>query len=293
MKKIKSYKQFIKQAEEVFITNTHGKHAQKPDDKQYITNTHGKHAQPKDELHNPYYVKESINNSWEEFSKEDDNEHHLGKNTGKSGSDHYSQIKRLEDSHPIEHTSGLQAIKKYTSDSTYLNNHLLEHHKAGTDPTEGPRAEGYKQHMHDLDNHAFTPAKHKVHSYSGVNFDIRTVDPVGKSKAGNNVYHQPAYMSSSISKNVARSFAGIDKHRNDNFSRNIIHWVHDKGHPISAIGSKSNFDNEHEVLVPRTNSTKEKYHIEHLGTTVHKPENSDSLIKVHHVRRIPESEIVK
>jgi hypothetical protein len=58
-----------------------------------------------------------------------------------------------------------------------------------------------------------------------------------------------------------------------------------------VIGKHSSYRDEHEVLIPRTDSTKHKFHIEYLGTDTY--DDAGGKVYVHKVKRVPASEITK
>jgi hypothetical protein len=112
-------------------------------------------------------------------------------------------------------------------------------------------------------------------------------------------------MSSSTDKSIAHFFAkkhekkrapgffgALKEPIKDHSPKHIFHWHHEKDQPIGVVGKHSFYPAEKEVLIPRTESTPEKYHIEHLGTDKYTSHNGVEY-NVHHVRRIPESEIIK
>ena len=71
-----------------------------------------------------------------------------------------------------------------------------------------------------------------------------------------------------------------------------MHWHHNEHDPVGVVGKHSDYPAEKEVLIPRTESTKDKHHIEHLGTDKYNDQFGNT-VHVHHVKRIPESEITK
>ena len=261
---MKTFKQFIHESE-------------KPKEYEIISNSHGAHAKI-----TPVKLKENTEHPSVE-------EHFLPK--FKSLADRFAhnnnmdkQIEGLHKTHP--HTDkGEFHLNEFTKGSAGLTKDLLRHH------TEGEPLV-HENLVRDLDTHGFVPAKHKFATYSGVGFDIKNAKPVGKSKEGNLVYHQPTYLSSSIDKHIAKSFAGESALRSKSKNEHILHWHHHEHDPVGIIGIHSEFPNEHEVLIPRTNSTKDRHHIEHIGTDKYNTQFGNT-VHVHHVRRIPESEITK
>jgi hypothetical protein len=288
---MKTFKQFIFESEKPkeyeIISNSHGTHASidkhtkkpyhdKPKEYEIISNSHGSHASK------PTKLKENTEHpSFEE--------HFLPKI--KSADDRIKFNKGIDDHmdnlharHP--HTSkGKFHLNEFTAGSSGITRDLVRHH------TEGVPLE-HEHFVHNLDRHGFVPAKHKFDTYSGVGFNIKNAEPVGKSKQGNPVYHQPTYLSSSIDKHVARSFALTPTARNNSKDAHILHWHHNEHDPVGVVGNDSDYPAEKEVLIPRTESTKDKHHIEHLGTDKYNDQFGNT-VHVHHVKRIPESEITK
>ena len=72
----------------------------------------------------------------------------------------------------------------------------------------------------------------------------------------------------------------------------ILHWHHNEHDPVGVVGNDSDYPAEREVLIPRTGSTKDRHHIEHLSTDKYN-DHFGNTVHVHHVKRIPESEITK
>jgi hypothetical protein len=281
---MKTFKQFIFESEKPkeyeIISNSHGahalidKHTKKPK-KEYeiISNSHGSHASK------PTKLKENTEHpSFEEHFLPKINSADHRTEFNKSMDDH---MDNLHASHP--HTSeGKLHLNEFTAGSSGITHDLIQHHTKGA-PLR------HERFIHDLDRHGFVPAKHKFDTYSGVGFNIKNAEPAGKSKQGNPVYHQPTYLSSSIDKNVAKSFAYAPA---VNKEAHILHWHHNEHDPVGVVGNDSDFPAEKEVLIPRTESTKDKHHIEHLGTDKYNDQFGNT-VHVHHVKRIPESEIVK
>jgi hypothetical protein len=289
---MKTFKQFIFESEKPkkeyeIISNSHGAHASidvfaknpyhdKPKEYEIISNSHGSHASK------PTKLKENTEHpSFEE--------HFLPKI--KSADDRIEFNKGMDDhmdnlhaSHP--HTSkGKFHLNEFTAGSSGITRDLIRHH------TEGVPLE-HEHFVHNLDRHGFVPAKHKFDTYSGVGFNIKNAEPAGKSKEGNPVYHQPTYLSSSIDKHVANSFALTPASRNNSKEAHILHWHHNEHDPVGVVGKHSDYPAEKEVLIPRTESTKDKHHIEHLGTDKYNDQFGYT-VHVHHVKRIPESQITK
>ena len=290
---MKTFKQFIFESEKPkeyeIISNSHGAHAscdrfkkttsnKKPKEYEIISNSHGTHAnlptKLKENTEHP-----SIKTHFLPNIESDEDRHH-----------HNSTMnKRLMDLHEThQHTSkGKFHLNEFTRGSSKITRDLIRHH------TEGAPLEHEHEHfVHNLDKHCFVPAKHKFDTYSGVGFNIKNAEPAGKSKQGNPVYHQPTYLSSSIDKHVANTFAKTSASKNGSTDTHILHWHHNENDPVGIVGNDSEYQDEREVLIPRTESTKDRHHIEHMGTDLYTGESGHA-VHVHHVRRIPESEIIK
>jgi hypothetical protein len=300
---MKSFKQFIFEGTKPIdtqyevISNSHGAHALKDafsksntTDKQnpyyksakeyeVISNSHGAHANL------PTKLKENTENtelpSFEKNFLPDiktaDDRMEFNK-----GID--AHIDKLHKAH-AHSKEGKSHQNKFTEGSSGVTADLIKHH------TENKPLE-HKEFIENLDKHAFVPAKHDFSTYSGVGFNIKNVKPVGKSKEGNPVHHATTFMSSSIDPHVSTSFGQTAARRNETNDVHILHWHHKKGDPIGVVGKHSEFPAENEVLVPRTESTPEKYHIEHISTDKYRDQYGHN-VHVHHVKRIPESEIIK
>jgi hypothetical protein len=298
---MKKFKEFISKPKEEYIFNSHGAHATLPladkPKEEYIFNSHGAHAtlpSPYSKLKENFNPKFNVNEDEQKLPKvedsyinKNDNTEHLGKGDPDLGEDdHDVQMRNLHNNHEPNSIEGKRAYYKYSLGSADFTEELLNNHITGT-PLSGEHAE-----LHDkLKEHAFQPLKHDMETYSGVGYNIHNVKPVGKSPAGNNVYHQPTYMSSSIEKRVALRFAkNADSSRNDRDNVHIFHWHHEKGKPVGIVGKDSAYSREHEVLIPPT--SRDGHHVELLGTDRYK-DRLNKNIYVHHVKRIPESDIKK
>ena len=291
---MKSFKRYIIEAEKStkeyeIISNSHGAHAcidktkeTKNSTKEYeiISNSHGAHASKSTKL------KEERLRLHSHPSFEDN---FLPKITSKKESIAYdkSMNKNMDMLHKnYSHSEdGKQQLKQFTEGSAGITSDLVKHHTKD-------RPLIHKEQIENLDRHGFIPAKHKFDTYSGVGFNIKNAEPAGKSKEGNPVYHQPTYLSSSIDKHVAGDFALQAANRNKSKDVHILHWHHNEGNPIAVIGKHSEYPNEHEVLIPRTETTGNRHHIEHMGTDKYRDDNGNT-VHVHHVKRIPESQITK
>jgi hypothetical protein len=271
---MKRFKDFIKTPKEEFIFNSHGSHAHIDDSL-------------KESKNSKEYDDHSAQPTKNYFAK-NENSKHLGFDETKHEEGvHDVQMGVLHDHHKPNTTEGVNALRQFTRGSREFTENLLHHHIHGTE------LEPHNARLHDnLKHHAFQKLNHDLQTYSGVGYDIDNVKPVGKSKSGNKVYHQPTYMSSSIRKPVAYNFAARSASNDNPEHLHVFHWHHEKGQPVSIVGHDSIFGHEHEVLIPPTSH--EGHHIELLKTEHRKDMHySNRTIHIHHVKRIPESEIVK
>lgn len=240
-----------------------------------ISNCHGSHHY--NDITEKKFVPDNLDHDLEsEFLNKNDNRH-LGKTVD-------DQMQKLHELHPATEDH-VKHLHKFTVNSRNLTDYLVDQHKSGKKPL--PYYNG-----HDLNglDAAFQPAKTKLQTYSGAGFDLRDVKPSGKSRSGNPTYELPTYMSSSHKKDVAARFARMTKLKDKNYQ--ILHWMTEPGDPIAVVGKHSDYKYEMETLHPRTHSTKDKSHIEHLGTTTYTGKSGEKY-DVHHVRRIPESKVIK
>lgn len=286
---MKTFKQFLKtkKPKEEHIFNGHGEHAHLKSDKkhkeEHIFNGHGEHSKRKvsEGVQSDMFGHENLegnNYSYQKHFLDNDRNSHLGSST-------VEQMSKLHELHPLHHDHK-NPLYTYSSDSRDLNSHLVDRNRESKKPD---KIVG-KHNISKLDN-SFQPSAENFHTYSGAGFDLRNVKPAGYSAAGNKVYKLPAYMSSSHDKEIAARFARLNSHEDRN--NQIIHFEHDVGHPVAVIGKHSAFHHENETLIPRTDATPEKYHIEHLHTTTYKDDDTGTEYDVHHVKRIPKSEIFK
>jgi hypothetical protein len=283
---MKTFKQFIKNpvtssndttsnVKPQYAFNSHGSHAKaKPDiaskdqlKPQYAFNSHGSHAKSditEDIEHKP--ISEFLNSNL--------NREHL------NGETHDTKMDHLHELHPLT-DSAKRHLRKYTNYSRDLNKGLLTAKENGT-----PVPKTIGQHdVEGLDS-SFTPSKTTLHTYSGIGFNPANVVQAGKSAAGNPVFQSPTYISSTHNTRVARRFA-VDAQSAGEPHAHILHIETKPGQKIAAIGSHSVFPAEQETLMPRDE------HYEHVGTTKYYDKDDDLTYAVHHVRRIPKSEIIK
>lgn len=269
---MKTFKQFINETkkEPVLIVNTHGSHAKKKEPI-LIVNTHGSHAQKKNS--NPYVKESEENNSeetWESFKSKNHN-------PGVTRTNNYQeQMDWLNKTHPLNPESH-DHIRKWTSDSSMLSDHFLDRHKRGIEPE--PIVWGHD--VAGLDN-AITShhLKHKLTTFTGTGFNPEKLD-------SNKVV---THLSSSIDPHTARSFSKPDTDVNPGKKTyHIIKHNLPKGMSAAIIGRHEHnrdrkpisvFPAENEVLLPRTDATKEKHEL-HFNGYKDYPDKDGNIIRVH------------
>lgn len=151
----------------------------------------------------------------------------------------------VKDNHNLNHNE-IHHVKNYSSSSRDLNDHLIYAHK------NKKNVDSYHhQTIHHLDTATKRYIGHNMHLYSGLGFNPAHM----KNKNGR--VHLPAYTSLSHDKYTADGFA-YDKQFRHGGDSHILH-LHikkkDKGLHVSHL---SNYENEHETILPR--NTKIKIH---------------------------------
>lgn len=280
---------------EEFIFNSHGSHASKypydvKESRLRLNSTAGKPELPNIDS----YLSHKNNKKLGEEDKEDWQSKYLHRkdtsNLIDSDKYHEERINKLQELHPISNKTK-ETFKTYSKGSAHVTDLSLGKLNRANSPIKHYSAvkldNNIKQHGH------MPLQTSKLDTYTGTGFDIRNVKSVGTTKEGHPVYNQPAHLSSSIDKGVAKHFANMSAKNEALPERHILHWHHEKGQPVGVVGKNSKFSHEHEVLIPSTQSHENNYHIAHLGTERYKDPESNRIYNIHHVKRIPESEIVK
>lgn len=159
----------------------------------------------------------------------------------------------LETRHAMHHLSDAEKnrVHEYSNSSWHLNRELYKAH------VEGRRHD--PQHDNNVTHIDSALKKHKLAepltTYSGTHFDV------GKeaAKTPSREIHLPAYTSSSIKPSIARGFAQEQKPDEKNQKKKVSHIIRfhlPKGHHGLYLGTRSNFSNEHEFLLPRNTRVK-------------------------------------
>jgi hypothetical protein len=160
----------------------------------------------------------------------------------------------------------VNAIKKYTSTSRALNNHLAGVGKKGL--FFNMRMNGRAKKLDAALQHYAKPLDHVAHVYSGVG----GFSPAEHFKQGNGVIHTPAYTSTSLNPLVARTFARNQHITKPNSSfkseAHVIHFRLPKGFKNGAyISNVSDVQGEHEYLLHRNQKWKLVGHSIHNDVT--------------------------
>ena len=150
---------------------------------------------------------------------------------------HYHDV---DDLHEQEH----HALAKYTAESTPLNHALINYHQNGISRhAMDEHLSNTVTHLDSALNKKRTP--HDLHVYTGIGFDPHQV--FKPSKARNKYHaHMPAYTSTSIDPQQARSFAIKKSHR-----ANIIKIHVPKGSRGLYMGESFGYPDEKELVLPR------------------------------------------
>ena len=139
-----------------------------------------------------------------------------------------------------------EAVRGYTIGSSDVNSALIEHHKDPTSPIWNRHHDNIK-HLDIATNH---PIGHHVSLYSGLGFNP------GQHIVGENHIHLPAYTSMTHNKHVAKTFAQRKSYNFPNRDSHILHLhmrPEDKGIHIPHV---SEYDTEHETILPRRTTIK-------------------------------------
>lgn len=242
-----------------FIVNSHDRNA-----KEYIINSHGSHSIPLSE-------KQSAGKS-SSFSSYSGTNFNPG--LGKTPEDHISMLNKV---HPLSaHDS--DHLSKWSSSSSNLTDSFLRAHKEGQPLKTGVH---WGHDVEHLDKSTNNKLKVGAIVHSGISFDPAKTDD-----------HIVSHLSTSTDPEVAHNFAirspRVDENTGETVHRMLrIHLK--KGDPAAVIGSAkhpttgkpiSEYHNEHEVLLGRTEATGKKLKINQTPEVYRDSENR--LIHVHH-----------
>ena len=164
--------------------------------------------------------------------------------------------KEVAPAKPFKNAKTAEAVKKYTDHSTPLNSTLISYHEGH------PLNQGLKEHIDLLTDHL---NKHSTTEPTIVYTGVRRsparhfVDHKGEDKE----VHFPAFISTSTSLGMARTFAYDAQHPNDedhgvihngeegNTARHVYRIHLPKGSKASSARDSSFVSKEHEVLLNR------------------------------------------
>lgn len=249
---MKKFKDFIEEGrgiKSVHADPVHGKHSQKKDVgivSIHADPTHGKHSQVKSKQRSLKFTKEDAVDPYSKahwYNEHDNN--HIG-----SDKDEVHEKLNPEEKHwnSFKHSEHLH---NYSSSSNSLNRELINRDKGQEHMSY------YDNHIKGLDAHlAGTSLKH---DHLNVYHGTRSWNPATElKKTKDNTLHIPTYLSTSIHKKTAGSFAGSEDY--DGHGRHIIHIKVQKGQKGQYLGSHSAYPEEHEFLMPR--GQKLKFHPE-------------------------------
>ena len=140
-------------------------------------------------------------------------------------------------------------LKAHTDDSTDVNNYLWDKHEDVPEFGHDPHHEhNIKKMDHALSAYK-TPSNLIV--YSGIHYD-----PRGRMNS-EKVVHHPAYMSTSLDKDIAKGFASDKPASPRQAKGKHILAIHvPEGHPGAYVGHISHVSSEREFVLPRDTKLK-------------------------------------
>jgi hypothetical protein len=177
--------------------------------------------------------------------------HHIGSDVGEVQSE-------LETRHDMNHLSDAEKnrVHEYSDSSWHLNRELYNAHKEGR--RHDPEHDNSVTHIDSALKRHKLP--YPLKTFSGTHFDVGEE----AAKTPSREIHLPAYTSTSIKPSVARGFAQDTKERTPAGKKiqHILRFHLPKGHHGLYLGTRSNFTNEHEFLLPRNTRIKVGEHPE-------------------------------
>jgi hypothetical protein len=268
---MKTFKNFVKDKENKVpaVLIMQGGHSRRPKDDKVPAQLikQGEHSKP------PKGVKEEWDTKKGEWTGPHAAELASGHHT--AGVNHYHQLddnankhiggdvgevqSELETRHDMNHLSDAEKnrVHEYSDSSWHLNRELYNAHKEGR--RHDPERDQSISHIDSALKRHKLP--YPLKTFSGTHFDVGAE----ASKTPSREIHLPAYTSTSIKPSVARGFAQDQKATNPSTGRRIQHMIRfhlPKGHHGLYLGTRSNFTNEHEFLLPRNTRIKVGEHPE-------------------------------
>ena len=179
----------------------------------------------------------------------------------------------------IENSSHKNSLRQYTAFTGRVANHYLWNKHTGTNHKSlrmhNDNEEDDIKHIPKIDsaiNHNKTPEEFTT--YSGTKHDPREL------KNSEGIVHHPAYLSTSLKKEVAldRDINDVENYRKQETHHHIYNINVPKGHSGAYIGDMSAYKREKEFLLPRGTNMK------HIKTeTIKTPRKySDTDYYTHH-----------
>lgn len=258
---MKSFKQFLSKIKPILIPvdPVHGAHCTKPAILIPVDPVHGSHSQKinRKKINEGFDALRSASSRDKEWEEHNDN-HHLGSHP-REIDDKLCKSDKEFSKHP-----GTEHVKRYSEYSGNINHNLLagrHAHKKTWRPEphytehdlEWNRAakKRHKTQVAGIDR-ALKASKleHDVHVYHGT-YRFNPGELAKKSATGH--IKSAAYLSTSIDKSKARSFAG-GKYNPE--AAHVLHIHMKKGQHGLYLGPRSNFPEEHEMLLPRNTTLK-------------------------------------
>jgi hypothetical protein len=157
----------------------------------------------------------------------------------------------------------IHSIKKYTEDSSEINDRLLKGYKLN------PDHEKIKSGLESAIKR--NPIKAPTHLYSGVNFDPR--DHIDHDKR---TLHSPSFISVTHDPETAYSFAQ-NHHKSGKITKHIMHIHAMSGDPIVHVNDMSKHPGEHESIINAG------VNLNYIGSELHQgPTSKHFNVHVHH-----------
>lgn len=242
----------------------------------FIVNCHGKHAQKQEQYKNPYYnMSESeefsgpAEGTWEHFKAQNHNPQIPTEHNFKD------QMAYLNENHPLN-PEFHKVIRHYTSESSGLSDLFLRHHNKGTKPPRKTKKHDIETLDRALDSHTLNKP---ITTFTGTGFNPEKLD-------SNKVV---THLSSSINPMIASLYTKPDFESNP--GKQTHHIIKHELHPgmkALVVGrakdesgfNVSTYSTEDEVILPRTDATKEKYEL-HFNGYKDYPNQFGHIVRVH------------
>ena len=268
---MKTFKKFVddkknKNNEVPSLMNMHGEHSRPPEDNvPSLMNMHGGHARkPDKKTHKEEWdtkkaewtgdaAKQGANHSLISHAEhaayhQDQMDKNANPHIGPEAHDVQAELEARHDMSKLQHHEK-EALGKYSSSSFYLNRDLHDARAEGRGPS--PEHQEQTEHLDSALKKQTLPYPLTVHH--GAYADI------GKeaAKTSSREVHIPSYTSTSIKPSIANRFSNLHVDPETNKSVTHVLRIHlPKGHHGMYLGTRSQFTNEHEFLMPRNTRLK-------------------------------------